>query len=470
MPSLDTDQLYAVKWILKSLTKHKGVILADRMGKGKTAPAIQVLAEALKMNRPGLIICPAFLLYNWQIELEKWGVNETICIIESTKQVLTDARIYLVSYDTATAPQYKIVKHRNGETTQKEIPGIITRQLLKKKLSIIICDEAHYLKSWNSKRSKYILGTKKNKKNHLRGACHRMTLLTGTPILNNVEELFNVVTRISTVLSAYTREEFIFKFAAHIELTPWGLKHRGVKNENELRRLLAGVMLSRQNIDGLTERSDEYIRFKLSGTALINYINQEEIFLRSHGIDTNEIEQLQKLSKFEAAQLAAIRQAIGVLKVPLYMEALGDVLDRDETIVIFCYYRKTQEILQAEIEKRFKQKMIIINGDVEKKKRFDIVQDFQAGKIKILLATIGALREGVNLTACHNVDFVEFDWTPANMEQAIARCHRRGQESAVSVRYFAFDGGIDKYMLRVLEQKKLTIKKIMVDKNNVLLA
>ena len=448
MPSLDTDQLYAVKWILKSLTKHKGVILADRMGKGKTAPAIQVLVEALKMNRPGLIICPAFLLYNWQIELEKWGVNETICIIESTKQVLTDARIYLVSYDTAT--KYKP----------------IFNQLFKKQFSLIICDESHYLKSWNSLRSRYILGTKKNKNTHLRNRTHRMTLLTGTPILNNVEELFNVVTRISTVLSSYTREEFIFKFAAHIELTPWGLKHRGVKNENELRRLLAEVMLSRQNIDGLTERSDEYIRFKLSGTVLIDYINQEEIFLRSHGIDTNEIEQLQKLNKFEAAQLAAIRQAIGVLKVPLYMEALGDVLDRDETILIFCYYRKTQEILQAEIEKRFKQKMIIINGDVEKKKRFDIVQDFQAGKIKILLATIGALREGVNLTACHNVDFVEFDWTPANMEQAIARCHRRGQENAVSVRYFAFDGGIDKYMLRVLEQKKLTIKKIMVDKTS----
>ena len=452
MPSLDTDQLYAVKWILKSLTKHKGVILADRMGKGKTAPAIQVLVEALKMNRPGLIICPAFLLYNWQIELEKWGVDETLCIIESTKQVLTDARIYLVSYDTAT--KYKP----------------IFNQLFKKQFSLIICDESHYLKSWNSLRSRYILGTKKNKNTHLRNRTHRMTLLTGTPILNNVEELFNVVTRISTVLSSYTREEFIFKFAAHIELTPWGLKHRGVKNENELRRLLAEVMLSRQNIDGLTERSDEYIRFKLSGTTLIDYINQEEIFLRSHGIDTNEIEQLQKLNKFEAAQLAAIRQAIGVLKVPLYMEALGDVLDRDETILIFCYYRETQRILQAEIEKRFKQKMIIINGDVEKKKRFDIVQDFQAGKIRILLATIGALREGVNLTACHNVDFVEFDWTPANMEQAIARCHRRGQESAVSVRYFAFDGGIDKYMLRVLEQKKLTIKKIMVDKNNVLLA
>ena len=448
MPSLDTDQLYAVKWILKSLTKHKGVILADRMGKGKTAPAIQVLVEALKMNRPGLVICPAFLLYNWQIELEKWGVNETICIIESTKQVLTDAKIYLVSYDTAT--KYKL----------------IFNQLFKKQFSLIICDESHYLKSWNSIRSKLILGTKKNKNTHLRNRTHRMTLLTGTPILNNVEELFNVVTRISTVLSAYSREEFIFRFAAHIEVTPWGLKHRGVKNESELRRLLSEVMLSRQNIDGLTDRSDEYIRFKLSGKVLLDYIKQEEIFLREHSVNIDDIEQLQKLNKFEAAKLAEIRQAIGVLKVPLYMEALANVLDRGETILIFCYYRKTQEILQAEIEKRFKQKMIIINGDVEKKKRFDIVQDFQAGKIKILLATIGALREGVNLTACHNVDFVEFDWTPQALEQCVARCHRRGQENAVSVRYFAFDGGIDKYMIKVLENKKNMISRIMLDKTS----
>jgi SNF2 family DNA or RNA helicase len=227
-------------------------------------------------------------------------------------------------------------------------------------------------------------------------------------------------------------------------------------------------MLSRSNIDGLTDRIDEYIRFRLHGAKLAEYIQQENAFLSAHRVDVNNIEELNNLNKFEAAQLAAIRQEVGMLKVPLYLDALSDTLENEPNVVIFCYYRKTQKVLQIEIEKRFKTKCIVINGNVDKKKRFEMCQDFQAGKTKIILATIGALREGVNLTAGHNVDFVEFDWTPPNMEQALARLHRRGQENAVKVRYFTFDGGIDKYMLRTLDQKNKMICQIMLDKNNVL--
>jgi len=199
MPSLLPVQIAAVERITKAFSdnKHKSFILADACGLGKTAAAIEVAKQT-----PGkvLIICPTFLIYNWGDELKMWGVSESeICVIDARDQILEDKKIYLVGYSRIAVETY--ITPESG--VEKKRPNGITRQLLKKKFDLVICDEAHYLKTWNSQRSRYILGTYQNKVNNFLANARNILLLSGTPFLNRIEELYNLTIRVAPEVLDY---------------------------------------------------------------------------------------------------------------------------------------------------------------------------------------------------------------------------------------------------------------------------
>ena len=93
--------------------------------------------------------------------------------------------------------------------------------------------------------------------------------------------------------------------------------------------------------------------------------------------------------------------------------------------------------------------------------RSEIIDKFQNGNCNIILATISSLKEGVNLTAGEAVLFIEHDWTPANINQAIGRVWRRGQTQHVAVYHFLFNDGIDKYIKNTLKRKQGVIDKVL---------
>ena len=443
MPTLLPEQKNGVKWILKNLQQHKGVILADKMGLGKTAQAIEVGKYALKKHKdPVLIVVPAYLLFNWIDELEMWEFNQSLCIIDSTKQILHEADIYLCSYNMTVSE------------------GIF-KQLFKKSFSLIICDEGHYLKSWGSLRSKRILGTFRTTKTTLTARTKKFLLLTGTPILNNIEELYNLVIRLAPhTLNYMSRMDFILKFAAKIEHTPWGMKHYGVKNEKELKELVSSCLLQRTKITGLPARIDKNITINVKGAELKKLIKEELKFLSDHDIDPYKVQKDLKLSSMDMSEIAAVRQRTATFKIKFFMEVLQDILEKTKNIVIYVYHREVQKLLSERLSSK-KLSHRIINGSVSHKKRAEIITEFQKGACNIILATISSLKEGVNLTNGEAVLYLEHDWTPANIEQGIGRVHRRGQKNTVYVYNFLFNDGIDLYIKKVLKSKQNVINKIM---------
>ena len=438
---LDPDQIDGVLWIRSALEKHKGIILADIMGKGKSAQAIEVVRFS---HKPVLIISPAYLIYNWFDELQLWGYDRTICTIDSTKQILPDADIYLISYDMA-------------------VSDAIFSQLFKKSWGYIICDEGHYLKGWNTKRSRRILGTYKNKFSHLYARTEKIILLTGTPLLNRIEELYNVIIRIAPeALKFMSKFEFLTRFAGRLQYTPWGLKHEGVKNVDVLRGMLKNVMLARSTIADLPPLIHHDIKYPVTDKKIKALIDAEIKFLREHNINIDDYRKLEKLPKGEVSKLADLRIQSAIFKLPLFTDALRETIEEHGACIIAAYHKKTVAAIQALLNKKFKKiKYVVITGNVDKEKRHEYIKAFQSGKYDVIVATISSLKEGVNVTAANVIHFLEFDWTPGNMKQFTGRIHRKKQERTCHVYYHYFNTGIDQLLLRALKSKQRTIDKVM---------
>ena len=466
MPELFPVQVAAVDKIRAAFTanKHKGFILADGMGIGKTAPAITVAKEYASADKPALILCPAFLLYNWIDELELWGVaSPNVCVCDSRDQILEKKPFYLAPYSRIALETYTTPK--TGE--EKKRPNGITRQLLALNFSVVICDEAHTLKTWNSQRSRYILGTLQNKDKTIINHADHMLLLSGTTFLNRIEELYNIVIRIAPgVLDYMTKYAFYQAFAGWIENTGFALVAHGVKNAEELKRRLSPIMLRRTKIEGLKKLTEETIKLDPRSPKLKKLFDAEEKFLTAHGIRPDDAEAVTKLTKIEVSEIAQIRTQIAILKIPAALEMFADIREEQEDpapVTIYCYHRATLDALKSAVQKKFpKLRAAFVDGGVSAKDRHDIIKHkFQTGKLDLLCATIGSIREGLNLTAGRDVIFIELDYVPANLAQAIGRFYRRGQMEAVNVRKLVFDAGIEKRILKILAEKKTTIEKII---------
>lgn len=463
MPKLLPVQTAAVDTIKKAFAenKHKGFILADGCGVGKTATAIE-----LCKTTPGvkLIICPAYLIYNFMDELKLWGVKDSdICVVDSRDQILEEKAVYLVPYSRMAVETYTTPV--SGE--EKKRPNGVTRQLLKKNFSLVVCDEGHYLKAWNSQRSRLILGTLQNKEKNILFNSRNILLLTGTPFLNRIEELYNIMIRIAPgVLDYMSKYAFYQAYAGWIENTGFALVAHGVKNEDNLKKRLAPVLLRRTKIDGLAALNDETIKLDPNSPKLKKLFAAEEKFLSEHGIDHDDIEGITKLTKVDVSQIAEVRAQIAISKIPAVLEMIKDIReeqDEPSPIAVSCYHRAVLAALKDALTAKFpKLRCAYIDGLTPAKMRHEITKNqFQTGKLDILCSTIGALREGVNMTAGRDVIMVELDFVPANMSQYIGRFQRRGQTGTVHVRRLVFNAGIEKRILKILAEKTTTIEKII---------
>ena len=462
MPELLPVQTEAVDRITSAFNakKHKGFILADACGIGKTAVAIELLKT---LDGVKLVICPAYLIYNWCDELRMWGLSDNdFCVIDSRNQILEDKKIYVVAYSRMS---YETFEKSSGVEAKR--PNGIVRQLLNKKFSLVVCDESHLLKSWNSQRSRLILGTLQNKNNHILNRTENILLLSGTPFLNRIEEVYCTVIRIAPdVLDYMTKYAFYQVYAGWIENTGFQIVAHGVKNEDDLKRRLAPIMLRRTKIEGLKKRTEETIRLDPRSPALKKLFAEEEKFLRAHGVTPDNVEAITKLTKQDISEISDTRVKLAISKIPSVLEMYEDIReeqDEPRPVAIYCYHRATLAALKDAIKRKFpKARAAFIDGGTPAKDRHDIVKNkFQTKQIDILCATIGALREGANLTEGRDVLFLELDFVPSNLAQAIGRFHRRGQEGTVNVRFLVYDEGIEKRIMTILKEKKTTIDKII---------
>lgn len=431
---------------LDFLIKSSGnALLADEMGLGKTVQTLAYLATE-RQALPALIVAPLVTLPNWQREIGRFMRKKS-----RNGRVMAD-----------TPPSSAIIRGgKSGEIGRHDL-YIINYEMLDRRadelaaagIRTIVCDEVQNLRSKSTKKYAAV-----RKMSDLPTVEHRIGL-SGTPIYNRGSEIWPIVDMLKPGLLG----SFAEFCAYYCYVNDRGKAIVLERKREQLRRdLQKHVMLRRRKADVLGELKDK-VRHKEYIDADTDYYMRElgriwdkleserGAFSAGRGTPSPEIHTaIQRAIQRE-------RQAAGAAKVPHVVEFVGNAMEIEESVVVFCHHRAIHSMLCERLA-RFSP-VSIIGGQADSARQ-DAIDAFQSGGTRLMVAGLRAGNVGINLNTSRYVVFAELDWSPAIHLQAEDRLHRIGQKNTVFAYYLIGNGTLDGHVASVLVDKGTEIDAII---------
>lgn len=163
-------------------------------------------------------------------------------------------------------------------------------------------------------------------------------------------------------------------------------------------------------------------------------------------------------------EMAQLRHATALAKVPFIIEHILESVDSSNKVVVFAHHRDVIAKIQ-ELLKENSINSVILTGEMGAEERQNSVDSFQnKTSTKVFIGSIHAAGVGITLTAASHVIFAELDWVPGNMAQAEDRCHRIGQTESVLVQHLVLEGSLDATIAQTLVEKQNVIDKALDEK------
>lgn len=404
---LFTFQETAVTQMLSFLEKKQAVYNACEMGLGKSAQAL-TCAKRLRLTSI-LIICPAGVTFVWRNELKKWYPE---C-----------PGAHILSY---------------GMLQNKK-----ARETINRPWDLLILDEAHYVKNPKAKRTKIVLFD-------LWPLAKYRICLSGTPMTQSVADCYTLFSKILPAFGGYW--DFCGRYA-HIKRTPWGQKPHGIKNAEELRKIIRSHFFVRYlKTDVLKDLpAKTWVKVPLPRTLAVKLSAEEEKKAKEY-IRAMQLffQKGVRVPLKPPKSVATYRAEQGLKKVPHVVDFARDILEQEIPLVIFAYHRSVLEALRTHLAPFHP---AYIDGSTSATARDKAVTAFQNGSTNLFIGQIVAAGTGITLTRASTVVFAELDWSPANVSQAVDRVHRISQDLPVTSYYFSVDGSIDEDLMDTLIEK-----------------
>ena len=412
----------------KTLSDYQfGGILADEMGLGKTIQTIAFLLS--NKDKKSIVITPTALIYNWKNELEKFAPTLKVGLLHAAKsereKILDNIDNYDVILTTYTTYKNDIDKYKNIS------------------FDYCIIDEAQNIKNPDAIITKAI----KNVNAKVKFA------LTGTPIENNLMELWSIF---DFIMPGYLYNKSKFK----------SIFINNDKNIIELKNLIKPFILRRTKKEVITELPDKIEQKiiidleKEHKRAYKGYVNLITRKIKENNQDNITVfSYLTKLRQLCLSPELMVKNYQGKnSKLDVLINIIND--SSDEKILVFSQFTKVLEV----IGKRLNEENIsysYLDGKTSAKDRVKLVEEFNTNNNKVFLISLKAGGTGLNLTSSNIV--VHFDpwWNPAVEDQASDRAHRIGQKNVVNVIKLIAKGTAEERVINLQETKKELIEDVI---------
>ncbi len=390
--TLRSYQAFGAKYILH----QKKTLLGDEMGLGKTVQAIASMAALAAMGKSHfMVVCPASVLINWCREIKKFSDLEVSKVHGNDEDALLHWR-------------------ENGGVAVTTYESISRFSLPEKfRISMVVTDEAHYVKNPETQRTKALL--------KLLRQTEYVLFMSGTPLENKVDEMCFLVSCLQPDIARGLED---VKYLSTAE---------------QFRRQLAPVYLRRTRDDVLQELPD--------------------LIEKEQWCDLGQLEKQEYKSAVLSGNFMAIRQVswqVDDLKNSSKAERLLELCDQareqGRKVIVFSFFRSTiQKVVQLLGERCTEP----ITGEISPQRRQEIVDAFsKAQDGAVLVSQVQAGGTGLNIQSASVIIFCEPQIKPSIENQAIARAYRMGQVRDVLVYRLLADDTIDESMLELLKTKQ----------------
>lgn len=329
---------------------------------------------------------------------------------------------------------------------------------------LVIVDEAHRLKNSVSRNWRFVAGLHKK----------YMLLLTATPIQNDLDELFNLVSLLKPG-QLHTYDEYLARYVATLD-------HRVPARVTELRGRLRDVMVrNRRGISfTLPPRRVHSLPVRLT-TPERRLYDDVTAFVRDawaapsgrlplparltlivlqREIGSSTFATAQTLGKLEHSPLFGLEEQQRLATLRVDAEAIRENIkathlqsflrSTDEKVLIFTQYLRTLEYLRRTLDADG-YSVAAYHGGLSPRAKDEAVRAFRADRQIFLSTEAGG--EGRNLQFARTLVNYDLPWNPLRIEQRIGRVHRLGQEKEVHVVNLWATDTVEEYLIELLDRK-----------------
>jgi SNF2 family DNA or RNA helicase len=396
--------------------KARRTFLADEQGLGKTVQALAAL-EA-DGAYPAVVICPASLKLNWERETRRWLPHREVSVVTGTGATPKLAEITILNYDIVHAHRARLSLARP---------------------KALVLDESHYVKNPRARRTKAVRRLAEG----LPDGALRLAL-TGTPVMNHPDELIaqlRVLGRLEEFGSG-ARFSRRFQGVGAEERIHWHLRRTCF-----VRRVKADVLPQ------LPRKRQVVVPVALENEREYRLAEQDVIaWLREQPLDLSELDRrvAAALRAERLAQLNALKRLAARGKLGPALAWIDDFLASDEPLVVFAGHREVQDL----VLERFPGAAHLLGRDSAQAREAAVRAFQEPGGPQLIVCSTRVGAQGITLTRASNVAFLDLEWTPAIHDQAEDRCHRIGQEDAVTAWYLLAAETIDETMIELIAKKR----------------
>lgn len=444
--------------------------LFDAPGVGKTPPTLVAAWQKVReTGYPALIIAPAYLVNNWVREARVWVPEARLSVVEGGTEdrrdaLCADADLIICSYHTMnprlwTKEEVQFWLERHPNKVRKDMPKCQETkfpELEQRQFSAIAFDEGHRLRTRGSVWTKRVFSWRNASSRHKRTP---LWILTGTPMMRDGGNVW-------PFLYLYDRRRFK-SFWAYVndfcvtKTTPWSTEIYGIRPEklDDFHAILGEFSLRRTQKDvpelaHLDEMvTEHYVKTPKSVVTAI------EKMKKSYRLEHPD---LAVTEFFDSSGAMWVRQRQLATNPPTKekpkLEWVQDFLeDHPERVVVYTWYKETAQKIY-DLVSAGKRTAALYTGDQTERQREAALSEFRQTEDTVLVATISALKEGINLTEGRTIVFVEQSTLPSDNEQCIARLKRRGQDACVSVHFVYAEDTVDEAIQAVVSGRAVDIK------------
>jgi len=435
-------------------------INGDSPGLGKS---FQTIATIYALNAwPALIICPASLRRNWQLEWEKFVGIKAMILNDSVKKTwptfyeMGMCKVFIVNYESLK--KYFVLDIVKNEKGKFKLSNVTFNSNINIFESVAI-DELHKIKDPTTMVSKLVRGVCANKK--------VVIGLTGTPIVNKPKDL------VAQLLAIGQLEAVAGNYKHFMNRYCGGMAGAGATNLEELNyKLKTTCFFQRLKKDVLKDLPDKVHQivycdittrdeYNKASTDLANYLKENK--------DKTDAEVAKSMRGEVMVKIGILKQISARGKMNEVSEYIEEIVDADEKVGVFLHHKEIANFVKEKFPST-----LLYTGSQSDEEKNKAVHEFQKCKkcnvrfenhvncdhehvpsdSKVIALSTKAGGVGLTLTAASRMAVLELPWHPADCEQIESRFHRMSQKNSVQCTYFLGKDTIDEHIYDIIEKKR----------------